>query len=365
MPGGPQPVVTAQKETSPRAVFARNMGKVTEGMPAADVEKLLGKPDDIRTDTDPGGIDWAGTTEIWRYGTDGHLTFPTLGSVFMSDGKVQYVFGGSGTPPAAGMFDEAELRRLLRAIDAINENNPLSLIQAANALQPLGKTKGMAAIAEYLRVRADDISVHFADINVFLLLRLLFEVPKDTGVMPAMLIGASGGYPQPDGPNAKLLPLYPLVLVDDIPLNLSTGYTLGGVAQPVREHFDFFAANGVWKGRPLVPSNDPLGALDKLVNSPAWADKDKQPRDSIGAEKHFLAEELLVLIDNAYRIKPDDRGQRLPGEFSQEKWDRITKVVAALHIHWDATKAIYVLADGTSLPDVKHAFYKRCILDVP
>lgn len=45
----------AQENRHTRAQFAAAMSKVKEGMSAASVEKLLGKPDDIRTKRDPGG----------------------------------------------------------------------------------------------------------------------------------------------------------------------------------------------------------------------------------------------------------------------------------------------------------------------
>ena len=77
------------------------MSKLKEGMSEAEVFALLGKPDDIRTHEDPGGISTTRTKEIWRYGTDGHLTFPTLGCVYLDTaGQVQYVYGGHGAPPA-------------------------------------------------------------------------------------------------------------------------------------------------------------------------------------------------------------------------------------------------------------------------
>ena len=124
-------------------------------MKADDVVKLLGKPDDVITQADPIGNDDDPTFEAWCYGTDGHLSFATLGKVWMSHGKVQAVYNRPGTPPAADMFAEPELRKLLRAIDATREYNPLrSFIRAVNMLQPLGKEKALAALREYRRVWA-------------------------------------------------------------------------------------------------------------------------------------------------------------------------------------------------------------------
>lgn len=142
-----------------RVEFARAMANVTKGMTEQEVTALLGKPDDIKTHTDPGGISTSRTREIWRYGTDGHLTFPTLGSVYIdNERKAQYVFGGQGKPPDPELLPEEELCALLRLLDRAPSYqfgysyNPLLIIRIVNALQPLGKEKALAAIEEYLRV---------------------------------------------------------------------------------------------------------------------------------------------------------------------------------------------------------------------
>jgi hypothetical protein len=88
-----------------------------------------------------GGFDR--TQEIWRYGTNGHLTWGTLGQVYIDqNGEAQYVYGGHGEPPPRGMFQEDELRQLLRVIDQVpspmlEHFDPRKLIVAVNALQAL------------------------------------------------------------------------------------------------------------------------------------------------------------------------------------------------------------------------------------
>ena len=56
---------------SSRLEIAEAAGELRRGMSEADVRRLLGPPDDIRTQHDPGGISTVGTKEIWRYGTSG------------------------------------------------------------------------------------------------------------------------------------------------------------------------------------------------------------------------------------------------------------------------------------------------------
>lgn len=82
-----------------RVSFAGRLSTVRERLAADRVREILGPPDDIRRE----GI--MGTKERWCYGTSGHLTFPTLGEVYIDEkGTVQFVYGGQGQPPPAGMF---------------------------------------------------------------------------------------------------------------------------------------------------------------------------------------------------------------------------------------------------------------------
>src|SRR5580704_2250550 len=66
-----QPAAKAPR--SDRELFAGRFALVSRGMSAEQAQAILGPPDDIRTQRDPGGIDWANTREIWGYGTDQHL----------------------------------------------------------------------------------------------------------------------------------------------------------------------------------------------------------------------------------------------------------------------------------------------------
>ena len=353
----------AQDEPPDRAAFARGMSAVTKGMRAEEVEEVLGKPDDVRTEFDPGGIGTSRTTEIWCYGTSGHLTCPTLGCVFMAAGAAQYVFGGSGTPPDPAMIAEAELKKLLQGIDALSESrgrDPLLYIQLVNTLHPLGKDKALAVIAEYLRVS----SPYLGDrIPLFILLRLLFEVPGDPGFMPRMMVGAPS-VKEPE--DKKLIPLFPVVLMDDIPLNLVISYMLAGCPQPVEQHLEHFRRDGKWRERPLHPSDKPLEMLAALRRSPQWIFKDLNAGMNYEWQQNHLTNQLLELVRTVYFIEPDHFGQRLPGcRYDPQQWDKIVADVAALDIRWDAGKNIYVLADGSSLPEVKEPIHMRRIWKIP
>lgn len=341
--------------------FAKVMATLSPGMAAEQVTARLGPPDDIRTPYDPGGISAARTTEIWGYGTDGHLSFPTLGSVYMENGKVQYIYGGNGAPPDPALFNEADLKGILRQIDKASTDDPLSLIQAVNRLQPLGKDKALAALSEYLRV-ADGFGSGMRT-SLFLILRLLFEVPENPGYMPPMLVGA----PTPSEPkDPKLMPLFPLALIEDVPLYLIHGYTLAGMAQPVEEHVDYFRKNGKLRQHPLQPSSNPLAVLARLEQSPQWLYGNKPESMDYVWGKQILADELIRLVASVYRLHPNPNGSYFEGEhFDQKRWDGIVGDFSALHVKWDSTQNNYVFADGTSLPEIKKPFYRRSVWEMP
>jgi len=343
-----------------RHEFASRMTRVTELMPAKEVEAILGRPDDIRSHHDPGGITTTRTREIWCYGTNGHLTFPTLGRVYIDDnGLAQYVYG-QGAPPTAKGADEGALRALLRVIDRAPrisgwEYNPLRVIEVVNALQPLGKEKALEAIDEYLRVASHFHSDAASD-GLFLVLRVLFEVPADPGYMPRMCLGMPAGDPEPD--DRKLLPRYPLHIEGDIPLLLINGYLLGGVPEPVRDHVAYFRRKGTLRARPLSPSADPLGALERsrvamaLIHPPgdSWQDH----------HRGMVRNQLLHLVDTVYRIDKKGSGPAFdPGDGADGRWKKIEDEVSSLGIRWDSTKGRYTFKDGTSLPDRPVRIYRR------
>jgi len=251
-----------QSEAAPqlrsRAEFATAMAKIKEGVAEKEVLDILGKPDDVRTQFDPGGISRVHTREIWCYGAKAHLSFPTLGCVYIDEnGRTQEAFGVKGQPPKPDMFTEDELRDLLRLLDTAPgldgySYNPLPVIKIANTLQPLGKEKALAAIGEYIRVSSEWSGFGEARSGIFLVLRVLFDVPESVDPIKVVAFGA----PSPPGPkDPHRIPGFPIALVDDIPLMLVNGYSLAGMATPMEKVVAFFRDNGELRPTLLAPSN--------------------------------------------------------------------------------------------------------------
>jgi hypothetical protein len=303
-----------------REEFAGSLARIKENMRQSEVAAILGQPDDIRTQFDSGGIGSMHTKESWCYGTKGHLSFPTLGCVYIdTNGVTEGVSGGKGRPPKSDLFREDELQNLLRLLNTAPEMeghsyNPLPLIRIVNTLQPQGKEKALAAIGEYVRV-----SNPWSNTGLFLVFRVLFDLPDDIDPREA----GSFGMPEPSGPkNPHQIPRFPIALVEDIPIMLAGGYTLEGMATPMETVLEFFRANGHLRSKLLVPSNEPLAALPKLISSKQWIYADSKLAEPGGIsfgdaetnerEKAMIREQLLRMIDSVYRMPTDAYGNRLP-----------------------------------------------------
>jgi hypothetical protein len=139
--------------------------------------------------------------------------------------------------------------------------NPGALVAAVNALVTLGKDRALDAVEHQLTE-----SDHLADPQhgLFLVLRLLFDVPTDPGFHLPMHIGIPNVAAPKD---AKALPYFPLIVVDDIPLLLVTTFLLGGSPELVEAHLKHFREKGILRAAPLTPKTflSPAEILDHLI----------------------------------------------------------------------------------------------------
>ncbi len=359
----PLVALPAPAQPQDRARFAAAMRGLRPGTPEKRILEVLGKPDDVRDRTDPDGIPTVGTSRILGWGCDGHLGFPTLGQVYLdAHGRAQYLFGGQGSPPPARLLPEPELRRLLRLLDGAPaldgyRFDPLAVIQIVNTLQPLGKERALAAMREYVRVS----SAHAdrAREGLFVILRVLFEVPGDPGHHPPMFVGA----PAPPAPSdPRRLPRFPVILEGDVPLLVVSGYMLGGMPQPVSQHLDHFARVGQLRARPLRPVDDPLSLLDRIRRAPAW------PYSGAACEQvsALLANQLLRVTASTQTRPADAYGLLITGGPSFEReWKSAVTEARKLGARWSAGRACYLRADGSHVPPATALLYQRQVWRQP
>lgn len=175
--------------------------------------------------------------------------------------------------------------------------NPGVLVAAVNMLLGLGKDRALDAVERQL------VEVpHSADPQhgLFLVLRILFEVPDDPGFHPPMHIGI----PKIAAPrNPKALPYFPLIVVDDVPLLLVTTFILGGSPEVVETHLRHFRENGTLRAAPLAPQTflSPSEILDDLI--PLY-------RDAYGVEPASTQLRMLEQQVRRMQASTDGRAKR-------------------------------------------------------
>lgn len=342
-----------------RAEFARRLATIGPGVDARVVLERLGRPDDVLTEHDPGGLPTLQTAEVWRWGADGHLTFATLGTVQVdAAGLVLEVAGGGGAPPTG--FDEDELRRLLRLIAGlrgVEDHDPLRLLQAVNGLWPLGRERSLEVIAEFLRVSSSRVDRPARD-GVFLLARALYDPPVGEA-LPPMIVGA----PVPRGPDdPALLPRFPLALVDDVPVAVASGYVLIGQAEAPERHLAWYRDRGVLRPVPLAPTARPVEALERfaMTDGPAMLPRVAGARPPWGWQLHVL-EQARRLVTTVTHDDPHPTAEdQLPFYDLGPVWARL-RDAADEPLRWNATECQYVRQDGTSLSPLARRVYRRAI----
>jgi hypothetical protein len=342
-----------------RREFAAVLATIEAGTPKETLVRLLGKPDDVRTENDlaRSGVHWTNVNEFWCWGTNGHLSFPTLGRIAIDgQGNTAYVCkcNESAVPPDPHLIDEDELRRLLRLIDRLpspnlSNYNPLRMIQIVNTLQPLGKKKALAAITEYLRVADyDDNAVH----GIFLLLRVLFDVPEDRGFMPEMSLGGQQYLVPP--PDRKAMPRFPIFVQDDIPFLLAGyGATEGYIAPPC-DDVDYFQRVGKIRSGPLTPPDNPIASFDRAVKSTKSIFTKKATND-FNMPRTVIMNQLLWLLDSVYRKEFDLNDWRNVSmlDATEKEIREIMSDLSRLEIRWDRERNCYVGGDGSRFPEAQ------------
>jgi hypothetical protein len=332
------------------------MKKVRPGMSQSQVRGILGEPDDVRGPGDLSAITTAGTKLIWCYGTDGHLSFPTLGCVYFDgEDKVQYAFGSTGSAPDASLFSEKELRTLLRLVNqapplAGRTFNPLTVIRIVNGLLPLGKKQALAAIEEYLRVSS--LYDCPAREGTLIVLRTLFDVPE-RGFLPQLNVGVA--IPAEPG-NPRLIPRFPVFLADDVPLLMVSGYDLIGEAELLESQLGFYYDHGQIRAKRLIPSKRPLDGLERLLNSPQWIYDARLNSAESNTGKVLIMNQLLRLVRSVYDPKPELEGYAGRRGFELDKeWKSIVSGFERLDVLWNEEKNEYTFKNGSTLaPEKRH-----------
>jgi len=211
--------------------------------------------------------------------------------------------------------------------------DPGTHIRAVNLLRAEDKTRVLTELREYCRLNASDNLWPSKSPKIFLLLRVLF-MPTDTGTnFPPIQIGKPM---DTETPAANDFPLYPLALMEDVPLLIVSGYFTGGLMEEPFSHLDFCERHCQLRSAPLRPPDDPLPLVDSLLNSEKWYRKEGKEQDHA-----MLGAQLLRLVRAVYAPGADNQ------QFSTfleaaEVWSECVKTFQRLDARWDEQRNTYV-----------------------
>jgi len=305
------PSTTATKPLRSRIAFYAAISKVKEGWTKAQVSNILGEPDDIWLGND--SINYVNYGhEKWCYGTSGHHTFPTLGTITFEGNSVQFKSMGAAAPDPASPVDEAELRAAMTMMhperrdvyDDYNSNDSQHLIKVANMLIGKGQTKALAILREYSRVDGDGTDGIW--------LRWLARI--------AFTTNAINGWDY-YGPKSREWPLYPVLIAHGVPICVFRLGQFTGKREPF--YYDFMRHHKEWtlRKQPIIPPDDPFPAYKTLKVSSIWKQCGRDEED----REHVVLREILTLVKSAY--KPILSNQRV---LSDQDYDRLHKEFLAL-----------------------------------
>lgn len=153
--------------------------------------------------------------------------------------------------------------------------SPRRALDAMLALHALGADGARAALRQYVASRTEPPE------GLFVVVRCLLAVPPleaasaawPGAIQPGHLRPPALGAPFPIPPDdPTTAPRFPALLVGDVPLSIVSGYTLGGLPEPLSMHLDALA-EADWRVEPPRPR--PVAELQALLAR--WRDTPQGP----------------------------------------------------------------------------------------
>ena len=227
---------------------------------------------------------------------------------------------------------------LSRELELINSaagwpfSNPdgVALIRAVNALQKLPKDEALRVLEEFISLTND--FEYFDDQEVvFWIVRLLFEPVRLDERIPTPMIAVYlvGGEFGEDFADAYLWPLNPMELVDDIPFMVGMRFGMGGMPEHPSSHIEWARRHCVMRDAPLRPTNNPLAAADKLLNSRKFA---RLNEDMTRQSTELIRAHAMAMVASNLQPLPERRRDRAE---AQADWEERRKEAAKVGVKWD------------------------------
>jgi hypothetical protein len=218
--------------------------------------------------------------------------------------------------------------------------DPGTYIRAVNSLHSGARPEVLAGLRAYREMLDALPGSRVANsTRLFLLLRVLFMPDDPRGEFPRMCIGA----PDDVAPAVSDIGrLYPLVLVQEVPLLIVPGFTLAGDPEDPLAHLEFCERHCQLRATPLRPPASPLHLADALLASAAWHRPDAwRQRDQA-----ILRAQLLRLVRPAYDAPGVDEAAFFEQLEQPGAWDEHLSKCKSLNLVWDATANRYACGDA-------------------
>ena len=158
------------------------------------------------------------------------------------------------------------IRAIHRSPTLEGEFDPVNLIRAVNILQAMGEKRAIEAMKAYCMISESNPQLESQGFNadrVFWLTRLLYISNDPFQPIAAPQLGA----PSIDVKRSSQLDaVFPLVLQNDIPFRLNSGYLLGGYRASPIGYLDFCRTIATFRSEPLRPTTDALTAASTIIH---------------------------------------------------------------------------------------------------
>lgn len=302
----------------------------------------LGQPDDVILPSEPDAYG-----ETWCYGTNGHRTIPTLGSVTFKDDKL-IDFRYSPKPPHPTIIAEAELRTALRKMyrpvhnfrldDGVdfNKNDPLELIRVSNLLIPMGVEKAVAVLSEFGRL---DPQLWPRYEFPYWISRIMFKGKIAGYIFPNPRLGQLNPAPTND---LSKWPTYPVLTLSGLPIPITWDASRNG--EPPSFYRYSLPIKRDWQiiDHPLIPPNDPFPLYHRALAMKVLAEENEMGRS-------LIAGAIIRSVRNAIHVKNSD--WQTSNDVNEAGFEALHQKFLSLKCRWSAKLGHYVRGDGTFDPD--------------
>ena len=263
-------------------------------------------------------------------------------------GKSSQVVTWESTAPAilssVQMLTVPAIAKPSRELELINRAsgwpfaNPdgVTLVQAANALQRLGKVRALATLEQYVKLTSEEGYFESRDRNeiVFWIIHLLFEPIRTNERIPPPAIAVF--LVDRESPQAANWPHDPLAIIGDVPFMVGIQIGMGGMPEPPEDRIAWARRYGVLRDQPLQPSVNPILAAHTLLESRQFQLLVEYHRRTATSA---IRSQALAMAPSVLQPFP---AQEHDEPLTDRQWAEL--VAAAQHraIHWDNEQERFV-----------------------